>query len=87
MASLTEKVEDYLYNAIRGMDETIILLNHLGDHYAEDNQPQLAALFFKKAKQAGDRSQLVRKAVMTHEQLSKESLEREVQSENVTAEK
>jgi two-component system chemotaxis response regulator CheB len=87
MASLTEKVEDYLYNAIRGMDETIILLNHLGDHYAESNQPQLAALFFKKSKQAGDRSQLVRKAVMTHEQLSKESMEREVQSENVTVEK
>jgi len=32
VASLAEKVEDYLYNAIRGMDETIILLNHLGDH-------------------------------------------------------
>ncbi len=87
MASLTEKVEDYLYNAIRGMDETIILLNHLGDHYAEANQPQLAALFFKKAKQAGDRSQLVRDAVMAHEQLSKDALEKEVQADNVVAEK
>jgi two-component system, chemotaxis family, protein-glutamate methylesterase/glutaminase len=85
MASLTEKVEDDLYNAIRGMDETIILLNHLGDHYAEANQPQLAALFFKKAKQAADRSQLVRQAVMAHEQLSKDSLEKEVQHESVSA--
>jgi two-component system, chemotaxis family, protein-glutamate methylesterase/glutaminase len=85
MASLTEKVEDYLYNATRGMDETIILLNHLGDHYAEANQPQLAALFFKKAKQAADRSQFVRQAVMPHEQLSKESLEKEVQNESVGA--
>jgi len=85
MESLTEKVEDYLYNSMRGMDETIILLNHLGDHYAEANQPQLAALFFKKAKQAGDRSQLVRKGAMTHEQLSKDALEKEVQSEKVIA--
>ena len=85
MASLTEKVEDYLYDSIRGMDETIILLNHLGDHYAEANQSQLAALFFKKAKQAADRSQLVRQAVVTHKQLSKESLEKEAQQESVSA--
>jgi len=85
VASLTEKVEDYLCNAIRGMDETIILLNHLGDHFADANQPRLAAFFFQKAKQAGDRSQLVRKAVMAYEQLSKESLEKEVQNEDIPA--
>ena len=85
VASLTEKVEDYLCNAIRGMDETIILLNHLGDHFADANQPRLAAFFFQKAKQAGDRSQLVRKAVMAYEQLSKESLEKEVKNEDIPA--
>ena len=83
MASLTEKVEDYLYNAIRGMDESIMLLNHLGDHYAEANQPKLAALYFKKAKQAAERSELVRKAAMTHESLNKESLKKEVEKEDV----
>jgi two-component system chemotaxis response regulator CheB len=74
MTSLTEKIEDGLYNAIRGIDESIMLLNHLGDHYAEANQPKLAALYFKKAKEAAERSQLVRKAVLSHEQLSKASL-------------
>lgn len=87
MASLTEKVEDSLYSAIRGMDETIILLNHLGDHYAEANRPRLAALYFKKAKQVEERSALVRKAVMAHEQLNKDSLEQEVDNENQAAEK
>lgn len=33
------------------MDENILLLNHMGDHYAEANQPRLAALYFKKQRQ------------------------------------
>ena len=56
------------------MDESIMLLNHLGDHYAEANQPKLAALYFKKAKEALSSSELVRKAALTHEQLNKDSL-------------
>ena len=87
MASLTETVEEALYNVIRGMDETILLLNHLGDHYAEANQPKMAALYFKKAKMAAERSTLVRRAALVHENLSKESLEKEMQNENIPAEK
>src|SRR5215470_6249733 len=65
MTSLTERIEDGLYNAIRGIEESIMLLNHLGDHYAEGNQPKLASLYFKKAKEAEGRSQLVRTAAFT----------------------
>jgi len=82
MASITEKIEDSLYNAIRGMDESIMLLNHLGDHSAEANQPKLAALYFQKAKEAQERSEPVRKAALSHEQLNKDALRREVESEN-----
>ncbi len=82
MTAITEKIEDSLYNAIRGMDESIMLLNHLGDHYAEANQPRLAALYFKKAKEARDRSELVRKAALTHEQVNKDSLRKEAETEN-----
>jgi two-component system chemotaxis response regulator CheB len=79
LASLTEKIEDGLYNAIRGMDESILLLNHVGDHYAEANQPKLAAVYFKKAKEAEERSNLVRDAVHSHEQLSKDKLFKEAE--------
>ena len=74
MVSLTESIEDGLYNAIRGMDESIMLLNHIGDHYAEVNQPKLAATYFKKAKETEDRSNLVRQVVKDHEQLSKDKI-------------
>jgi len=74
LSSLTESIEESLWSAIRGVDESIMLLNHLGDHFAEINQPKLAAMYFKKAKEAENRIQLMRKTVMDHELLSEESI-------------
>ena len=89
MVSLTEGIEDGLYNAIRGMDESILLLNHIGDHYAEVNQPRIAAAYFKKAKETEERSNLVRQAVQDHEQLSKDKIfgEAEVETAELNLEK
>ena len=87
MAAITEKIEDSLYGALRGMDESIILLNHMGDHYAEANQPKLAALYFKKAKEASERSEWVRKSIISHEQLNKDSLRKEAESDANLVEK
>jgi len=74
IAALNENIENTLYSAIRGMDEAILFLNHTGDHYAEANLPKLAAVYFKKAKETKDRSDLVRIAVHRHEQFSKDKL-------------
>ena len=74
LATITENIEASMYNAIRGIDESVLLLNHLGDHFAEANNTRLAAMYFRKAKEAGERSELIRKAVFDHEQLSKEAL-------------
>jgi two-component system chemotaxis response regulator CheB len=83
IASITEGIEDSLYSAMRGMDESIIFLNQVGDQYSEANQPQLAALYFQKAKEAYERSKLVRKAALSHEQLNNDSLRKEVEKEEV----
>jgi two-component system chemotaxis response regulator CheB len=80
LAALTEKVEDGLYNAIRGMEETILLLNHIGDHYAEANQSRLAALYFKKSKEIEKRSQPIRDVALSHQQLSMEAMRKESES-------
>ena len=77
MASISEDIEDNLYKAIRSMDESIMLLNHVGDHLAEANQPKLAAVYFQKAKEVEDRSQLVRKAVTNQQHLNKEIMQQE----------
>jgi len=77
--SITENIEDNLYNVLRSMDESIMLLNNIGDHLAEANQPKLAALYFQKAKEAEDRSQLVRKAIFKHEHLSKDVMQQKAE--------
>jgi two-component system chemotaxis response regulator CheB len=51
-----------------------LLLNNLGDHYAEKNQPKLAAMYFKSAQEAERRAELVRQTVFTHEQLTAASI-------------
>jgi two-component system, chemotaxis family, protein-glutamate methylesterase/glutaminase len=74
LATVTESVEEGLWSAIRGIEESVMLLNHLGNHYVDLNQADLAALYFKKALEAEQRAQFVREAVMKHEQLSKEQI-------------
>ena len=74
LTTVTENIENSLYDAIRGVEESVMLLNHLGDHFAEVNQPKLAAVYFQKANEAKKRAQFVRQAVLSHEQLSQDSL-------------
>lgn len=74
LATVTEKIEDSLYSAIRGIEESVLLLNHLGDHFAEANQTKLAALYFQKAREAQQRAQFVRQAVLSHERLSQDHI-------------
>ncbi|CAA9391616.1 MAG: Protein-glutamate methylesterase [uncultured Pyrinomonadaceae bacterium] len=82
LATVTENIEDSLYNAMRGVEESIMLLNHIGDHFAEVNQTKLAAMYFKKANEAQNRAQIVRQVVLTHEQLSTDILRQQAGEAN-----
>ena len=79
LAAVTETIEDNLYSTMRSMEEAIILLNHLGDHFAEANQPKLAALYFQKAQESQGRADLVRQAVAEHQILSQDLLLQQAQ--------
>lgn len=82
LTTVTEDIENNLYSAMRGVEESIMILNHIGDHYAEVNQPKLAAIYFKKAKEAEGRAQLVRQAVLKHERLNKDDLNQQAEQTN-----
>lgn len=81
LASITANIEDTLWSAIRGIDESVMLLNQIGDYYANQNQISSSALYFKKAYEAEQRSELVRQAVMKHERMSWDSLREQAGSE------
>ena len=74
LSTVNEHIENSLWSAIRGVDESVILLNHMGDHFAEVNEPRLAALYFRKANEARARNDMIRSTVFSHEQLSADSL-------------
>ncbi len=81
LTTITEKIEDTLWSAIRGVEESILLLNNLGDHYAEKNQPKVAAMYFKKAKEAESRADLVRQTVFSHEHLTTTRISKQAHEE------
>ncbi|PRY25884.1 two-component system chemotaxis response regulator CheB [Spirosoma oryzae] len=75
LAAITEQIEDNLYGAVRGIDESVILLNRLGDQLADANQPKQAGLYFQKAQEALQRGELIRQAIRAHEPLSLDSIQ------------
>jgi two-component system, chemotaxis family, protein-glutamate methylesterase/glutaminase len=81
LAAISEQIEDNLWSAIRIVQENVFLLNHMGDHFAEHNQPKVAALYFKKAKEARQRAEYLKNLVTTQEQMSISKLNEEVQRE------
>ncbi len=82
LSAISAKIEDSLWNAIRGAEEGIMLLNHMGDHFAEVNEPRLAAMYFKKSKEEEDKIQLMRQAILNHEQLSFDRIREELSHTN-----
>jgi two-component system chemotaxis response regulator CheB len=70
LATVTESIEESLWNSIRGIEESIMLLNHLGEHFSQDGKTNLAMLYFQKAREAQERADILRQAVFKHEQLS-----------------
>ena len=86
LTAVTEATENQLWDAVRGMDETIMMLNNIGDHFAEHNQPQLAGKYFLKAKEAEDRADKIRDVLFSHEELSNETIREEAAIEYVAQE-
>lgn len=78
LAAISESIEESFWSTIRNVQESVFLLNHMGDHFAEVNEPRIAANFFKKAQEARKNCDMIRKIVFEHEQLSIDKIEDEV---------
>jgi two-component system, chemotaxis family, protein-glutamate methylesterase/glutaminase len=74
LAEITEGVEDSLWNAIRSIEESVLLLRQIGEHLTEKENGNTAERFLAQAQEAERRAELVRQAVMTQEKLSEAKL-------------
>jgi two-component system chemotaxis response regulator CheB len=65
--SASEQVEHQLWAAVRSLDETVILLNQLGEEFAKARDTRAAEFCFSKAREAYERSQPIREAALRAE--------------------
>lgn len=76
LSEATEKIEDSLWNAIRALEENVLLMRHLAQHMREGNNGGGAEQFLKRAQEAERRADLVRRAAMDYEKVGEEINER-----------
>ena len=72
LADLTEAVEGTLWDAVRSVQESALLMEHIAAHLQEAGNAERAKLYRGKAAQALERSEQVRQAAMRQEAVSEE---------------
>ncbi|WP_020595566.1 chemotaxis protein CheB [Spirosoma panaciterrae] len=73
LAETTKVVEESFWKAIRSLEETVILLEHSGNHFAEGGNETAAEQFLEKARLTRDRAQLTRDFAMQQEKYSEDT--------------
>jgi two-component system chemotaxis response regulator CheB len=73
---LTERIEQSLWDAVRSIQESTMLMRHLAEHLSASQQQETAALLWQKAQEAERRAELVRQVLMNHEKLSEDKAEK-----------
>lgn len=72
LAEVTKEVEDTLWSAVRGLEETIMLLDQTSHHLAELGDAEMARQFADRADHVRDRSRRLHEFTFQQEQLSEE---------------
>jgi two-component system chemotaxis response regulator CheB len=72
LANLSESVEEMHWQAMRGMEETNILLLNIAKHLRELGHRKQAAIFFSKSEDASHRVRIIHDSVFRQEQYSED---------------
>lgn len=65
LASLNDSVEDRLWDAARVLDETAMLLKHIGEHHEQAGEEEMAGAYYGRANEALERGKSIRSSAMT----------------------
>src|SRR5207237_1995395 len=74
LESSSEQVERRLFDAVRALDETIMLLNQLGEEYGQKGNTAAAEQCFNRARDAYERSRPIREAALENEEFTTDDL-------------
>ena len=70
LSEVTKSVEDKLWSAVRGLEETVMLLEEAGKQFAEGGNETAADDYLNKAQTTRERTHVIRNFIFHHEQLS-----------------
>ncbi|GAA3925671.1 chemotaxis protein CheB [Hymenobacter algoricola] len=70
LSELTTSVESLLYQSMRGLEETKMLLHNIGMQFSLHHQGDVADLFFRKADETGQQARVVHDSILKQEALS-----------------
>lgn len=72
LAGVTTGVEESLWNAMRALEETAMLLETIGNTYKEIGNKEAARKFKKKSEETRERSKIIHEAVFAQELMSED---------------
>ena len=70
LSEVTESVESLLYQSMRGLEETKMILQNLGAQFTANERPAVAALFLRKADETGRQARVVHASILKQQALS-----------------
>ena len=71
LAAVSGSIEETLWSAVRGIEERVLLLRHVAGHIGDNGERAKADQLLAHAREAEQQVELVRLAVLRHEQRSK----------------
>ncbi|HSV12705.1 MAG TPA: chemotaxis protein CheB [Tepidisphaeraceae bacterium] len=74
LEAVMESTGEMLWQVIRSFEESLMLLNHMGNHLKKAGDPDRAETFFAKARELEKRSRTFHAAALEHESLSGDNL-------------
>lgn len=79
LVSVTEHVEETLWQTMRTMEEAVMLLENTGREFGEAGNQRLAEAYGRKARDLEERSTLIFRDIMENERLSADELRNETE--------
>lgn len=70
LADVSVSVEDLLWQAMRGLEESNMLLIEMGTHFGTTGRPEIAQTFFEKAKEIKSQARVVHESVLKQQLIS-----------------
>jgi len=75
---LTKSVEDSFRNTLRGLEETIMLLETKGKELESAGDRETAKEYYRKAQEVRDQCQQIRRIIFEHERMSEDKIEEKI---------